>query len=643
MEHIKEAVKDYLKEKNSSYAILLTGKWGSGKTHYYNKELAPMINSTNTIEDNSKPYKAVYISLFGLKSVKDLQLEVFWTINKLVQKNQGKTLGKLLSPLASIFSKKYTGVSINIGSMAHLIVKNFINYQDIVLCFDDLERRHSSLSLQEIIAFVNNLTEHEKTKVLIIANEDQINKENYKDVKEKVIHDTLLFEPDWKTQVEHFIKYHYGKKSAYPSYGDFLLSRLEDIVESSKDADCNLRTLDFTLKKVQKIYCQLEANNYSFSNKAVEKAVYQFAIITCIQYKNEAIDFSHRTVLAQLFDPTKYISRVEKAVDKAKQSTNKNTEENFYSKTWRITQSVFLDSIFCFITGKLPIDLEHLKMEIEQLNSVIPNPMLPQNKLLDKLQFTSMANFTDEEYYQLHESILDHAKKGEYLLWEYPTVFYFLMKHGDQLYNYKAAEIVKQLKEGILIAPEMRVSNYPKSITIEDNNFKDYKYTVQYNELKNFADKCHMDIIKEKEKEKNIKFRQNFIREWESSIKYLRRGKYKDVFFDKDFIHTIYSTAVQSNPFIKNLISFFVDLPIYSSDKRVVQKEIAFLKELSEKLSQCPERNGDINIKYIALGSLLEEVEKRRIRLQNYLQNNPIFHNTSPSTPTTPPSTSGEI
>lgn len=34
MKHIDEAILNYVEQKNTDYTVLLTGKWGSGKTYY---------------------------------------------------------------------------------------------------------------------------------------------------------------------------------------------------------------------------------------------------------------------------------------------------------------------------------------------------------------------------------------------------------------------------------------------------------------------------------------------------------------------------------------------------------------------------------------------------------------------------------
>lgn len=64
-EKIKEAVKVYLQEENSDYAIMLNGKWGCGKTYFVKNELIKDIQ-------NKDDRQVIYISLFGITSIDEL-------------------------------------------------------------------------------------------------------------------------------------------------------------------------------------------------------------------------------------------------------------------------------------------------------------------------------------------------------------------------------------------------------------------------------------------------------------------------------------------------------------------------------------------------------------------------------------------
>lgn len=611
MKHIKEAVEEYLKEENSSYAILLTGKWGIGKTHYYNNELAPMINTTNTIEDNSKPYKAVYISLFGLKSIKDVQVEIFWALNNVLSNNKTRKVGALLQSVAGGIAKKLTDISTKVENIVNVIQESAIDYKDIVLCFDDLERRHSSLSFEEITGYINNLTEHEKAKVLIIANEDKIEEENYKNIKEKVIHDTLLFEPDWKTQVESFIKYHYGENSAF---GKFLLSKLEDIIKLSEDANCNLRTLDFTLKKVQKIYCQLEANNYSFSSSTLEKSVYIFTILTCIHYKIEQINSRHRNEIRRLIANNTY--HFMGFFDQTSQGEQEDSKELIFAKKVGkyMKSPLYFDSIFEYLTGKTTLSIEELIEEIKSLEAEFPDAALTQVKLAKQLYERDIADFNDEEHERIHEQILDYADKGLYLTSAYPTLYVLLMQYGERLYHYKANELAERLERGMNLSIKKHDKNYSKfyfplaiNRELPDTN----EHNKGFNALLKRATELEQQLENKKLEQTVLEFYQNFKEEWKDKLEELKEGKYRfEPILTKKQANNIYSTACSFPIFCKDFINILDTRYADYREEKLLKQEQDFFISLHELLLPKSEERQENNIHNLLLDQLLEKVKE---------------------------------
>ncbi|EAD2641039.1 hypothetical protein D3H79_14715, partial [Listeria monocytogenes] len=73
-----------------------------------------------------------------------------------------------------------------------------MNLDNILFCFDDLERLSNKLKADEVLGFINsNLIEFANIKVLIIANEEEIKNvrnKKYINAKEKVIGRTLKHE-----------------------------------------------------------------------------------------------------------------------------------------------------------------------------------------------------------------------------------------------------------------------------------------------------------------------------------------------------------------------------------------------------------------------------------------------------------------
>lgn len=63
--HIEKYLKSYLKLDKPEFAVLLTGKWGSGKTYFIDE----FINKNETKDEKQEKIKFIKISLFGLKEL----------------------------------------------------------------------------------------------------------------------------------------------------------------------------------------------------------------------------------------------------------------------------------------------------------------------------------------------------------------------------------------------------------------------------------------------------------------------------------------------------------------------------------------------------------------------------------------------
>jgi len=66
-----EIVLQYLKIE-TNYAIIITGNYGVGKTHFFKHELEPKIRELSIGRDERKKYVPIHISLFGYKSLDEI-------------------------------------------------------------------------------------------------------------------------------------------------------------------------------------------------------------------------------------------------------------------------------------------------------------------------------------------------------------------------------------------------------------------------------------------------------------------------------------------------------------------------------------------------------------------------------------------
>lgn len=182
---IKEEVCRYLEDTNYRYAILIDGAWGCGKTYFVLNDLK---NAIETHENNSTNRILRYISLYGCKSVEELEENICWSIvdekfyekyDKIAQANfvygDKKKKIKQKGEIICNVSKKVIGMvmqKFDISGKAYEYVADFFTMDKNIFIFDDLER--CDCSINDIFGYINGLVEHEGVKVILVANEREI-------------------------------------------------------------------------------------------------------------------------------------------------------------------------------------------------------------------------------------------------------------------------------------------------------------------------------------------------------------------------------------------------------------------------------------------------------------------------------------
>lgn len=218
-QNITNYLDSYLTKDDTQYATLLTGKWGCGKTYFIK----------NYIKKHKEDYKFVYISLFGLKSIDE--------VNELIFSQLHPVLGSKPAKLVTGLFKSAVKIGIPIADVTTIDIEpsnfNFFqqdNYNNSIFVFDDLER--SFISYDEILGFINNLTEHNSLKVILVANTEEINEENssiFDNFKEKVISRTFVVQND----NDGFWEFYYKKYPNLIAFSDEILDIFQNYAENN--------------------------------------------------------------------------------------------------------------------------------------------------------------------------------------------------------------------------------------------------------------------------------------------------------------------------------------------------------------------------------------------------------------------------
>lgn len=166
--HIEKEIIDYVKRKNTSYALMMTSTWGSGKTYYVNKRLRNLVNEEGLTFS--------YITLFNSNDFKDVLKEIFYNsmsekkVIKRVSKYSTKGKKQLVrSILTSIFSTFKANLNIVIDEIPY---KHMIDFENKLIILDDFER--SKMDVRDLFGYISDLAENFNAKILVVCNEDEI-------------------------------------------------------------------------------------------------------------------------------------------------------------------------------------------------------------------------------------------------------------------------------------------------------------------------------------------------------------------------------------------------------------------------------------------------------------------------------------
>ena len=182
---VEEYLDYYCDLEEPSYAVLLKGQWGCGKSHfiscYKNKNLSK---------------KFIYVSLYGLKETSQIDDALFQSANpRLGSKSVG-----VISKIAA--SSLQAATTLDLSNGRAYFRKLATKMKDCILIFDDLER--CEIALQEIFGYINDFVEHEKRHVIMIADASKIESSKYQEIKEKLIGQELEIKLDIEGALDTF-------------------------------------------------------------------------------------------------------------------------------------------------------------------------------------------------------------------------------------------------------------------------------------------------------------------------------------------------------------------------------------------------------------------------------------------------------
>lgn len=434
-----EAVKSYL-ARQTDYALMIEGEWGSGKTYSFKNHVLPLIEGLGM--------NPIYVSLFGLSTVEQVSrslLSATWIPEKVqgvIESKAGRTiseLGKILVSTAAgipqlMHGVKFPNMAVNFESF--LFLKN-----KTVLCFDDVER--CKINSGELLGFINKFLENDQLKVIFIANGNKVDQE-FNVMKEKLVRLTVRYEPNIDEVVPTLIRDITNEEEG--QIGLKLRELQPEIIRFIKNADLkNIRTLKYAIDIIWCVLNEIDTNDL----EDIENVQLTKLINFTIAVSNEVMIGSDQIREFEDYIGNEEFQQLYYAAKRKSDEDEKTYIQKFADKYFNggDTNLVFSASVLWFILDGV-LNKNLLQLEFKRL--------LP--KKLDNIELLSCGQWFvlgDEDFKNTISEFRHRIKNGQLPIQSYPNYYLVLisiLKKG--IANFSLKDLEKDFKAGMELALE---------------------------------------------------------------------------------------------------------------------------------------------------------------------------------------------
>lgn len=607
---LTEIIKHYV-EIDTSYAISIKGKYGIGKTYYMKNVLFPELEKIDVPHTENKKYRPIHLSLFGIKNIQEIKSALLAEVFPILKDKKLNIGGSFLKTVGSA-----AGSFFGVGGIKELIEQigdtaaDSINMSDLIICVDDLDRKNKNLEWSDVFGFLNQLTENQKIKVLIVVNEDEIaesEKKHYKTHIEKVVSHKYEFDGNINEAYESLIA---KESEENEGYSDFLRKNKAIIINTIKKHHAgNIRTLKVFIEYFRVIFKIVDSQQDDNLRSQKENALLLFSLAISIELKKGSIDTKTKEELEN--PPDIFLADLANALsedphnEEKKKSYVEKFKEKYYSKD---EPYYYFDSILNYFLGVSMIDEESLNKDLNQHFRTINGEVPEQDQILQKLSYLQCFDLSNNEYRSLTKKMIGYAKRGEYTLVQFPTVFQFATRFNNIL-NFDFGSLIKDLKKGI----EKVDHEYTRDVEFRMSLDRDHQFM---DETKEIINACNVKNEKVKNYEE-LKEKQSVLRYFNSdefenflNILYDKSDMYRyNPLWDEISVKKVYSIINILKPSqIQKLSHYFLERneKIINPD---LKQEKPFLKELKERIDR-PEHRKRKNLRNITLDSLSSSLDK---------------------------------
>ncbi|MEG4068499.1 P-loop NTPase fold protein [Microcoleus sp. Pol11C2] len=614
--HIEEYLNYYCELSHSpKFAILLKGKWGSGKTWFINQYIEKL---------KAKEKKCLYVSLYGATNyseIEDLlmqQLYPFRTSKGMVI--AGKVFKGLLKGALKIDLNNdgKDDMRWNFSIPDINIPQKFEDSSFSLLIFDDLER--CSINIENILGYINSFVESQYLKVVIIANEEEISTEpeKYKKIKEKLIGKSFEISPDFSGALNEVLNQVHTQQAK-----DFLSKNLDFIQDLYRQAECmNLRILNQISLDFERFFKELPEKA---RNKAeLIKDLLELLIIFSIEISCGRLEPKDISQIDQKLGEELVLAR-RAAKDTDSKENQANTEdkksfmgifkkyENIYNMNYSSVFSPFFRAFPNLSVWGLFFDKGIIHKEAVE-KSLLTSKYFKDENSPNWIKLLHYEQLSDDEFEKLIELVnLEYQKR------DYDDIN--IIKHITGLFlKFSEVGLYPKTKENILDDAKLYINE------LRNNNKLDFHFPEDLRQAYGFA------------------FPSNSL-EFEEFCEYIKQSK-NEVKINKapdaarDLLRIMQTDTDKFSSMIGNKLNYiknmfklnesYFDFPIfnYMSPKEFVEtilklenteRDYVFYSLQQRYAIQNHDLNQEINFLIEVQKILLQEVEQRQGKLMGYL------------------------
>jgi len=597
---IESIFEDYLNKKQTNYALLISGKWGSGKTYLWKNVLEKKVLK--------KGFRSIYITLNGIESIKDAENILFSSLLPISDKLQKKGIKdaiKFIRNTVDVAGKVFARGTQLIDFAKGIKIN--LDVSKVVFCFDDLER--CAIEPEKVLGLINEYTEHKNAKVVIFSAEEEIDdKSDYNRIKEKVVGRILNYTANYDELFDNYIE-----NVEDSNFKMFLTDNGKSIIHFFKNHNIqNLRTFGFYLENLTQLYkyfkdeSDLEIDRMLFFTAMISNEFKNGELtIANIEDKKGIDDFMLFIDLDSVVDGmigTPIKSRNNDEQDKEKSYSDKFMEKYLSTQNEK-DRYVFSNSIYEFVlTGFL--DEEKLKNEINSRSGIINSTI--EERAYNTLMGYNFRLLENDELEKAISEVLDYAEKGKYRIYSYQAIFNnlsFHIKIGSL--GITEIELISRLMKGLDISKtitEVNVSEISHILHFkkeEDFNDIDKKIIELHNEMQSDEKSTKANKIFEIVEQELVDV-DSFFNEVLNSENSLFEFINPDAFFEKMIGLKNKNLLVLSNALHDRYEKSYIEFP---------EKELPFFKTLKGLVTEYYNQDGLKHPKKIILKELLVRID----------------------------------